>query len=327
MANARRAVQHCLDHAPRPIPPDSLVHIAVSGGPDSLALAVASSFVVPRAGHHVEAVIVDHGLQSGSGEVAATAAKTVESLGITAHVVAVDIDDSGNIEARAREARYEALDQMADQRGAAAILLGHTLDDQAETVLLGLTRGSGPASIQGMPEYSGRYWRPFLGLTRQETCSVCEDAGVTWWDDPHNSDDRFVRPRIRHHVMPVLEQHLGPGVAQALVRTGMLVGRDRVELDAQARALADTFGDGVRLGRIPRGALHDVPLAIASRAVRIVAEESIGSHLDYHHTVAVVDFMTGKSGPSPIEIPGGRVEKHADYYRFVPRSGRYRREE
>ena len=327
MADARRAVSDCLTYAPEPLADNSLVLVALSGGSDSLAVAWAAQFAVPKAGHRVEAVIVDHGLQDNSAEVAETAKATAAQVGLTAEIIAVDLEDSGNFEARAREARYAALESYAETRGASAVLLGHTLDDQAETVLMGLTRGSGPASIQGMATYTGIWWRPFLSLRRETTTQVCLDAGITWWDDPHNVDERFVRPRIRHTVMPVLEQHLGPGVAEALVRTGELLGRDREELDRQAWKLAYSIGDGVELGMIPVGMLNGVPVAIASRVVRIIVEESIGVSLSFHHTEQVLAFVTGAIRGTVVEIPEGRVEKHDDHYRVVPTSGVYRGEE
>lgn len=327
MADARRALTESLDQAPHPTPDHSLFLVALSGGPDSLALAWAAAFVLPRQGHRVEAVIIDHGLQPESNDVAETAKQTAAHLGLDATVIPLELTDQANLESVARQARYDALEALAVEQGAHGVLLGHTLDDQAETVLLGLTRGSGPASIQGMPRYSGLWWRPFLGLRRTTTRQVCEDSGVSWWDDPHNTDRRFLRPRIRHDVMPVLEEHLGPGVAEALARTGELVGQDREELDSQASTLAGSLGDGVELGIIPRGFLAQTPRAIASRVVRMVARESIGSSLSHHHTQHVLALLNGQLQSKSVEIPGGRVERQGDEYRFVPASSRYRREE
>src|SRR3954469_16995223 len=220
-ADVRRAVRGALEG----LEPDALVLVALSGGPDSLALAAATAFEAPRAGLRAGAVIVDHGLQAGSADVAARAAVQARDLGLApVHVVAVEVGASGGPEAAARAARYAALDAAAALHGAAAILLGHTLDDQAETVLLGLARGSGAASLHGMAAVSqsagsGLYLRPLLGIRRSTTEPACVDADLHPWTDPQNGDPAFTRVRVRTSVLPLLETELGPGVAEALART------------------------------------------------------------------------------------------------------------
>ena len=329
MADARRAVAECLERHSTPTHPTqgALFLVAVSGGADSLALAWAAQFVLPRAGFRVEAVIVDHGLQERSAEVARQAQTTLEQLGVPASIVAVDLDEGGNVEQRAREARYEALRDAAHTRGAHAVLLGHTLDDQAETVLMGLARGSGPASIHGMDEVSGLWWRPFLGITRQTTRQTCVDAGLSWWDDPHNTDTRFLRPRIRHDVVPLLEDTMGPGVAEALVRTAQLIRQDNEVLDTLAKKAVWALGDGAELGMLPVDRIAGEPAAIASRVIRWVAGESIGASLSAAHTEQVLRLVTDWKGQGPIDIPGGRVVREDALLRFIPDSGRYQREE
>jgi len=350
MADARRAITDCLEaeDAVRPggIAPGSLFLVAVSGGADSLALAYAASFVFAKAGHRVEAVIIDHQLQHDSAEVAHTAQETLKTMGVTAQIVAVDLgsagteatkgsdaapvdaelvdpassDDgvvhAGNIESRARDARYEALAAVAAKRHATAVLLGHTKDDQAETVLLGLTRGSGPQSIAGMQRVSGLWWRPFLGLSRATTEQVCVDAGLSWWSDPHNSEDRFVRPRIRHRVMPVLEQQLGPGVADALVRTAELVRQDGEVLDQMANEVYESLGDQAGAGIVPVVLWQSQPPAVMSRVLRLVAQNTLGSHLSHTHTEALMRLVTHWRGQGPVDIPGGRVVRQGDELRF-----------
>ncbi len=329
MAQSRRAVANCLEHhtATEPLPDDALFLVAVSGGPDSLALAWAAAFVIPRAGYRLEAVIVDHGLQAESGDVAADAKATLENLGIATTIVAVDLGEGGNIEARARQARYDALEDVAHQRGAVGVLLGHTLDDQAETVLMGLTRGSGPGSIQGMGQISGLWWRPFLGLSRQTTTQVCRDVPLSWWDDPHNTDPRFLRPRIRHEVMPLLENTMGPGVAEALVRTAELLRQDNEVLEKLAQKVVWDLGDGVERGMVPIDPLVGQPASIASRVIRFVAEKSLGSSLSHTHTEEVLRLVTDWRGQGPIDIPGGRVERQEKILRFIPDSGYHPRKE
>jgi len=354
MADARRAISDCLEaeDAARPggIAPGSLFLVAVSGGADSLALAYAASFVFPKAGHRLEAVIIDHQLQQGSDAVALNAHNTLNTMGVDAQIVRVDIDAAdrepvvvttgaleevddasvdatgsagntsrtGNIESRARDARLKALTAVATSRRAIAVLLGHTKDDQAETVLLGLTRGSGPLSIAGMQKVSGLWWRPFLGLSRATTEQVCVDAGLSWWSDPHNSEDRFVRPRIRHHVMPVLEQQLGPGVADALARTAELIRQDGEVLDQMAQRVYDSLGDLGGGGIVPVWLWDSHPPAIVSRVLRLVALNALGSHLSHTHTETLMRLVTHWRGQGPVDIPGGRVIRQGDELRFSP---------
>ena len=181
--------------------------VALSGGPDSLALAAATAFEAPRAGLRAGAVIVDHGLQAGSADAAAQAARQAEALGLNPVLVEpVTVGADGGPEAAARDARYAALAAAAARTGAIAVLLGHTLDDQAETVLLGLARGSGATSLQGMEQASGLYRRPLLGIRRATTVQFCADSELEPWHDPQNDDPAFTRVRVRKAVLPVLER-------------------------------------------------------------------------------------------------------------------------
>lgn len=207
------------------------VAVALSGGADSLALTAAA---VAEAGT-VHALVVDHRLQDGSGEVAERAAARALGLGCaTARVLPVDVGSRGGVEAAARVARYDALDAAREGR---PVLLGHTLDDQAETVLLGLARGSGPRSIAGMRDWDRPWGRPLLRVRRAVTDRVCGELGLPPYRDPHNADPAFTRVRLRTEALPLLEQILGGGVAQALARTADQVREDGEVLDAAATEL------------------------------------------------------------------------------------------
>lgn len=203
--------------------------VALSGGPDSLALVGAATKVLPTT-----ALIVDHGMQPDSDVVATTAQRQAMELGcVGAQVLRVHVGGSGGMEAAARTARYKALDEA---RGQAPVLLGHTLDDQAETVLLGLGRGSGPRSLAGMQWANPPWFRPLLAVRREHTHQVCRELGVAAWSDPHNRDSRFTRVRLRTEVLPLLEDVLGGGVAEALARTATALREDSAVLDALAQA-------------------------------------------------------------------------------------------
>lgn len=214
--------------------------VGLSGGPDSLALAAAAGRLRPTT-----ALIVDHGLQAGSSEVAATARAQALGLGcVDAQVLCVRVDAGGSPEAAARAARYAALEAA---RGDEPVLLAHTLDDQAETVLLGLGRGSGARSIAGMRPHDPPWCRPLLDVRREVTRAACDELGLTPWRDPHNTDRRFTRSRLRAEVLPLLENVLGGGVAEALARTATALREDTDLIDTLVtRAQVVTArGDGL----------------------------------------------------------------------------------
>lgn len=230
--------------------------VALSGGPDSLALTAAAASLRPTT-----ALIIDHGLQPGSAQVAETARRQALDLGCAAaRVLRVRVGTAGGPEAAARAARYAAL-QAA--RGDAPVLLAHTLDDQAETVLLGLGRGSGPRSIAGMRVSDPPWYRPLLGVRRTSTEAVCAELGLTAWNDPHNSDPRFTRARLRAEVLPLLEDVLGGGVAEALARTATALREDTEALDALAGEITVTRDAGLEIAGIA-----DLPVALRRRVIR-----------------------------------------------------------
>lgn len=274
--------------------PGSRVVVGVSGGADSLALAAVTAFVAERETYDLRALIVDHKLQEGSAVVASRVATQLATLGVPAEIAAVDVGRHGGPEAAARTARYAVLEaQDAD-----AVLLAHTLDDQAETVLLGLGRGSGPRSIAGMSAVSGAFRRPFLALRRAETEQICRFHGLDWWTDPHNSDPAYRRARIRADLMPLLENVLGGGVVEALARTADQVRADGAFLDSLAAAVAT-----------PRvvATLTDLPAALRSRVLRRAALEAgaDASALSAAHLAELDRLITDWHGQQRIELPGG----------------------
>ncbi|BBX99378.1 tRNA lysidine(34) synthetase TilS [Mycobacterium lacus] len=238
--------------------------VALSGGPDSLALTAVAARLLPTA-----ALIVDHGLQSGSAAVAETARAQAVALGcVDAQVLCVQLGDgsgrkagSGGLEAAARAARYAALDAHRD----GPVLLAHTLDDQAETVLLGLGRGSGARSIAGMRPYDPPWCRPLLGVRRDVTHAACRELGLTPWRDPHNTDRRFTRTRLRAEVLPLLEDVLGGGVAEALARTATALREDTDLLDTIAAEALTKASAGSGLST---KALTALPDPVRRRVIR-----------------------------------------------------------
>lgn len=270
------------------------VCVALSGGADSLALTAAAV----RAGLAVHAVVVDHRLQDGSGDVAERAAAAARRLGASAEIRAVTVDGPGGLEAAARLARYAALD---DARGTLPVLLGHTLDDQAETVLLGLGRGSGARSLAGMREWSRPWGRPLLHIRRAQTRAACAGWALPAWDDPHNEDPRFARVRIRNEVLPLLDDVLGGGVADALARTAAQLQDD---VDALGR-VADELLQDCAYGRVlDLSPLVGVSAALRTRVLRAWLL-SVGTTEPSFRVVKAVDaLVTDWHGQGPIAVGG-----------------------
>jgi tRNA(Ile)-lysidine synthase len=314
------AVRHAVRASLAGLAPGDLVLAACSGGADSLALAAAVAFEAPRAGLRAGGITVDHGVQSGSAEQAARVTGAMTGLGLSpALSVEVAVAGPGGTaayqgpEAAARSARYAALDhaaEAADLRGTTWIALGHTLDDQAETVLLGLGRGSGARSLAGMAPRSGRYLRPLLGIRRAQTRAACLALGLEPWDDPQNCDPAFTRARIRRDLMPALQDALGPGVAEALARTADLLRADADVLDAIAAAEAEKLGErdeAAGQAGWPADDLAALPAAIRHRVLRraALAAGCPAGALSQRHVASLDELITGWHGQRWADLPGG----------------------
>ena len=282
-----------------------VVAVACSGGADSLALAAATVHCAGRLGVAVHGLVVDHGLQPGSGPVAQTAAEALRGLGCTVvRVLQTTVEGPGGPEAAARRARYAAL-RAATPTGA-LVLLGHTLDDQAETVLLGLGRGSGPRSVAGMRELAVPWGRPLLGVRRAVTATACGALGLVPWVDPHNADPRFQRVRLRTEVLPLLEDVLAGGVAPALARTASQLQEDLDLLDRQADALLAQALDvaGLDVAGLDVTVLAQAPATLRRRALRRwLLDAGVTELTDAHLRVA--DDLIGRwAGQGAVRLPG-----------------------
>jgi tRNA(Ile)-lysidine synthase len=303
-APAVAAVRAAVRAAVSDLEPGDLLLVACSGGADSLALAAAVAFEAPRAGLLAGAITVDHGLQPGSSDRAVVVAGALTALGLDpVEVATVEVGHDGGPEAAARAARYAALAAAADRLGAETVLLGHTRDDQAETVLLGLARGSGARSLSGMAGRSGRYRRPLLDLDRSVVHAAA--AGLDTWDDPHNADPSFGRSRVRHAALPALETALGPGIAAALARSAALLRADADALDSWAdHAYADAGGGDA--GGLEVSALVALPGAVRTRLLRRAALEagSPAGDLSAGHVGELDRLLTDWHGQGPLNLPG-----------------------
>jgi tRNA(Ile)-lysidine synthase len=285
--------------------PGDTVVVACSGGADSLALLAATVFEGGHQSWQVIGATVDHGLQEGSTEHADRVVEQMRRLGVTESVTArVRVEAPGvGPEAAAREARYAVLAQIAERFSARVVLLGHTLDDQAETVLLGLARGSGGRALQGMRRAFEVYRRPLLDVSRADTETACLVEDIEYWSDPHNSEGRFSRVRVRTKVLPVLEEELGPGVAATLARTADLLRADTAYLDAVAAAELESARD---LGSLSVAVLEPMPDAIRSRVLRLAAVEAgaPSAEVFHSHVLQMDRLVTGWHGQKWVDLPG-----------------------
>ena len=273
-----------------------VVLVAVSGGADSLALAEAAKLEGEKLALKIIGVTIDHQLQSGSD---LQAEKVVKQLSIPCLVEKVNVEVTDGLEASARRARYAALEKCAKENNAVAILLGHTKDDQAETVLLGLARGSGARSLSGMAAVNGLYVRPFLDITRDQTVAACKELNLQPWSDPHNDDESFLRVKARKKVLPVMESELGPGIKDALVRSAQLLRDDADALDA----LAKEFWQQDRSLEV--APLTALPKAIRTRVLRLALFESGVSQLSAEQVAQVEALISNWKGQGEVSLPAG----------------------
>lgn len=316
-----------------------LVLVGLSGGPDSLALAAVAAHFARRGEIQVGAVIVDHQLQEGSAEVAARAAAQARELGLSpvlVETVTVDASSEGP-EMAARIARYGAFEQAVSATGARAVLLAHTLDDQAETVLLGLARGSGTRSLAGIPrirtENGVTYLRPLLDHTRADIEDICAAEGLEPWNDPTNTDESLMRARVRHRIMPYLEENLRGAVATSLARTAAIIGPDSEFLEASARdaltqvrlektSLTGTNNRSVasveELLQVPenarethevavildRQALAELHPAMRRRVLALAVTEAGGETPGFERLSALDDFALTRAKGGPLQMAG-----------------------
>ena len=280
------------------------VLVAASGGADSSALAAALLLETKDLAIKPVAVIIDHALQPNSADVAQEAKRQLSKIGyVNIEIRRINFEITDGVEASARRARYAALNEIATALDARAIFLGHTKDDQAETVLLGLARGSGTRSLAGMARRIDKYRRPLLGITRADTESACEEIGIKFWRDPHNQSMEFGRVRVREKVLPMMEEEIGPGIADALVRSAKLLRDDADALDDWAEEVIDELNPT----ELDIATLLGLPRAIRTRVIRraiYLAGAPAGS-LSAEHIEPVEALVTGWKGQGAVSLPGG----------------------
>ena len=285
------------------------VLVAVSGGADSLALASAILTESKQYAITAIAVTIDHQLQSGSDVQAEKVEKQLKEMGYGKVIVKkVVVTTESGLEAGARDARYEALSACAAQEKATKVFLGHTRDDQAESVLLGLARGSGTRSLSGMSVENGIYLRPLLQITREETVAACSELGIEPWNDPHNGNTDFSRVRVRNEVLPVMEEKLGPGISAALARSAGILRDDADALDEIAQSEISVSD----LANLDCEHLSTLSRAIRSRVLRaaLYAAGAPSGSITADHLAGVEALVTSWHGQGALSLPGGvKVER------------------
>jgi tRNA(Ile)-lysidine synthase len=298
------------------------IAIGVSGGADSMALACATILEAKQSGIDLIAVIVDHNLQEGSDRVAEFAAQQLFAAGISSVIIKkVDVELTDGIEASARRARYLAFQEVIDEINPNYFLLAHTLNDQAESVLLGLARGSGTKSLSAMAEVNGKFIRPLLAITRDVTLASCVENSVQVWSDPHNEDPAYLRVRVRNEILPLMEERIGPGIIAALGRSATILRQDSEALDFYANQfLESSAGQELERGQLQVQELAALPAAVRMRVLRAAifrAGAPLGS-LSADHLAPIEALVTDWHGQGRISLPGGvKVERISGRLSFL----------
>lgn len=315
----RNSVKGCLESD------TTSVVVGLSGGADSLVLTAVAVWVGERSGFTVQAVVVDHGLQVGSSEIASSAALAATKLGAASiEIRNVDVGTDGGMEMAARIARRAALLEVANGR---PILLGHTANDQAETVLLRLLRGSGAHSLSAMSACTGIWHRPFLSHPRGDieiaSVELLAPLGIVPWRDPHNFDEGFSRVKMRKHL-DLLSEEFGPSIISGLVRTASMLRADDQALDDIATQF---FLGSLAVEETESGLsmsveeLEKMPSAIRTRLIKLCFDRlTVGtrenSPLTHQHVMSVEVLISGWLGQGGIALPLGVTAKR-EYGRLV----------
>jgi tRNA(Ile)-lysidine synthase len=330
VARAPAALRLVADRAGRALrgatapPAGAGIAVAVSGGADSLALLHALRVLAGPRDWRLEVATVDHGLRPGSADDAAFVVDHAKALGVGAHLASLSPEElragrAAGPEGAARAARYRALRAVAELTGCDFVATGHTLDDQAETVLLQLLRGSGPDGLAAMAPRERWLLRPLLGVRRAQTRACCQALGLAWREDESNTDQRLLRNAVRLRALPLLEE-LRPGAARALARAADLARHDREWLqplvsDALAKLVAEQGDSGAAdaaVALLARG-LAELPPGLGRRVVRAACARA-GCATPAAATTDQIIALARSPGTQgrPVRWPGGAASRAAD---------------
>lgn len=307
MINPPIEMQNAVQNLLKDFDAGDYVLVGCSGGADSLALAWTTLVVGKRLELKTGVIIVDHQLFPESNSVALNAKKQCEDLGIEEVIIKkVNVEQNHEgLEAAARIARYEAFENVLQETNAQVILLAHTQDDQAETVLMRLTRGSGAKSLSGMAQVSGKYLRPFLHLRKKLVHDSLDLIGLKAWQDPANTDHQFLRVKVRHELMPKIVEVLGESAISSLDKTSQLLRLDNQALEDIAQQFFGSQKD-VKTKGLEISELEKLPEAIRTRVLRICAIAS-GVHpgpFSFEHIEAIDALVKNWHGQGNVDLPG-----------------------
>jgi tRNA(Ile)-lysidine synthase len=307
------AVGRALRAAGTPVRGETLV-VALSGGPDSVALLDALSLLQRSRGFRIVAAHLDHGLRAGSAEDAAFCASLCETLSVPLRSGQADVRsraarEGGGLEQAARHERYAFLRRVREEENASAIAVAHTRDDQAETLLLRLLRGAGTTGMGAMRPRAGDLVRPLLAVSREQVLLHLRERGLAFREDPSNQDPGHLRNRVRHELLPYLEARFNPRVREALARSAALLADEAAHLRAEADELLRRIAreeEGVLVLR--RGPLAEAPAALARATLRQALARAGGlRQLGAGHVEKLLQLVRS---PAPsgrrLPLPGGR---------------------
>jgi len=322
MINPPIEMQNAVQNLLKDFDAGDYVLVGCSGGADSLALAWTTLVVGKRLELKTGVIIVDHQLFPESNSVALNAKKQCEDLGIEEVIIKkVNVEQTHEgLEAAARIARYEAFENVLQETNAQVILLAHTQDDQAETVLMRLTRGSGAKSLSGMAQVSGKYLRPFLHLRKKLVHDSLDLIGLKAWQDPANTDHQFLRVKVRHELMPKIVEVLGASAISSLDKTSQLLRLDNQALEELAQQFFESQKD-VKTNGLEISELEKLPEAIRTRVLRICAIAS-GVHpgpFSFEHIEAIDALVKNWHGQGNVDLPGFiQATRVGHSLRFIP---------
>ena len=310
----RKAVRNSITKDAQKASQKPLYLVALSGGADSLALASAVASEASRKGatFYAGAVIVEHGLQEATKKVAEDTAQLAREFGLDpVMIIPVSITEKGlGAEGDARAARYSAFEEAVEKTHARGVIIGHTMNDQAEQVLLGLARGSGARSVSGIAEQRDMYIRPMLEISRKETEESCREMGIDFWVDPHNSHEEYARVRVRKNLLPQMIEELGEDVVQNLARTAQIAREDSDAMDfiidEKIESLVE-ISDNEYSFNVQE--LQRLPVAIRKRMFKKLAKNYMNADFMSTHCEAVNALIDEWNGQKPLNLPGGITVK------------------
>jgi tRNA(Ile)-lysidine synthase len=310
------------------------VLVAVSGGQDSVALLGLLGELPPGSCGGLVVAHYNHGLRAEADAEEEFVAQLAAGMGYEAITDRGDVgryaDEEGlNLEAAARELRYDFLQEAAKQTGCNSIAVGHTASDVAETLLMNLLRGAGLDGLASISPVHGEIIRPLVYLSRRQTAEYCRARGLDFCTDASNADtENYQRNHIRHHLLPALERDYGPGVEQALLRMALAARSELEWTESHVRsALGNSRSDEDAPVALRVSAAAELPVGLLNRVLRMAMSDAglDVRALRWEHQEGMAKLIYGEAGRAQIDLPGGLIARR-QYDTFVVEKASQRRE-